>query len=66
MSKPKRIITLVHADGRITTEHGWYIGKLADIVDYDGLEKEAQELGSRMEYLDAIDEYMGDREATAK
>ncbi len=41
MSKPKRIIALVHEDGRITTEHEWHIGMLADLVDYEGLEKEA-------------------------
>ncbi len=42
-TKAKRIIALVHPDGMITTEHGWYLGKLADLLDYDQLDKEVEE-----------------------
>ena len=40
----RKIVVQVHSDGRITTVNGWYIGRLADIVDYDQLEREEKEL----------------------
>ena len=48
MKEPKRIITLIHQDGRITTEGGWYIGKLADLVDYDQLDRESADYKDRI------------------
>jgi hypothetical protein len=35
--KAKRLLVDVTEDGRISTINGWYLGKLADPVDYDQL-----------------------------
>ena len=35
--KAKRLLLDVTENGHILTVHGWYLGSLADIVDYDQL-----------------------------